>query len=410
MKINDYKRGLTADEYAKVLNDCIGKVEGLNDLDWDEIVTKYNLGIHRDVLRKAFQSPMGGYSVYKYLQEEQINNVEDDETIKLMNDKIEELKKERYKLQATKIEYNRMLREQSRSELFNEGIENAIYNLKPLNNNIAIIDNTNTNKDAILFISDCHYGRKCTIKGLHGEIISEYNTEIFKDRMWDLLSQVVESCKERQLKHLNVMGLGDFIDGLLRISQLNSLQLGVVDSVIEFSEFMSEWLNELSKYVLVDYYQVNGNHDEIRVLTGKKGDFPHENVEKLIIKFIELRLKDNDNIKIHKSETDFIYVNILGVNVLGYHGENKNLTNSLRYFRSFYKQPIDLLFGGHLHSQSLETEGIGQYGDAQCIRVNGICGIDDYSTKLQKASRAGANMFIFKEGKGKVSQDDFWLN
>ena len=66
MKINDYKRGLTSEEYAKVLNDCIGKVEGLNDLDWDEIVTKYNLGIHRDVLRKAFQSPMGGYSVYKY--------------------------------------------------------------------------------------------------------------------------------------------------------------------------------------------------------------------------------------------------------------------------------------------------------------------------------------------------------
>ena len=254
------------------------------------------------------------------------------------------------------------------------------------------------------------YASSHYIVGLNGEIISEYNTEIFKDRMWNLLSQVVESCKERQLKHLNVMGLGDFIDGLLRISQLNSLQLGVVDSVIEFSEFMSEWLNELSKYVLVDYYQVNGNHDEIRVLTGKKGDFPHENVEKLIIKFIELRLKNNNNIKIHKSETDFIYVNILGVNVLGYHGENKNLTNSLRYFRSFYKQPIDLLFGGHLHSQSLETEGIGQYGDAQCIRVNGICGIDDYSTKLQKASRAGANMFIFKEGKGKVSQEDFWLN
>ena len=385
MKINDYKRGLTTDEYAKVLNDCIGKVEGLNDLDWDEIVTKYNLGIHRDVLRKAFQSPMGGYSVYKYLQEEKINNVEDDETIKLMNDKIEELKKERYKLQATKIEYNRLLREQSRSELFNEGIENAINNLKPLNNNIAIIDNTNTEKDAILFISDSHYGRKSTIKGLNGEIISEYNTEIFKDRMWNLLSQVVESCKERQLKHLNVMGLGDFIDGLLRISQLNSLQVGVVDSVIEFSEFMSEWLNELSKYVLVDYYQVNGNHDYIRVLTGKKGDFPHENVEKLIIKFIELRLKNNNNIKIHKSETDFIYVNILGVNVLGYHGENKNLTNSLRYFRSFYKQPIDLLFGGHLHSQSIETEGIGQYGDAQCIRVNGICGIDDYARRVEEA-------------------------
>ena len=374
---------------------------GLNNSMCKDIINK-ELGCE-----KAESTYRGIAKVWNECSEYMIDKQSNSSETKL---ELIEVKKERKKIQTLNVELNRLLREQSRSELFNESIENAINNLKPLNNNITIIDDTNTDKDAILFISDCHYGRKCTIKGLNGETISEYNTEIFKDRMWNLLSQVVESCKERQLKHLNVMGLGDFIDGLLRISQLNSLQLGVVDSVIEFSEFMSEWLNELSKYVSVDYYQVHGNHDEVRILTGKKGDFPHENVEKLIIKFIELRLKDNNNIKIHKSETDFIYVNILGVNVLGYHGENKNLTNSLRYFRSFYKQPIDLLFGGHLHSQSIETEGIGQYGDAQCIRVNGICGIDDYSTKLQKASRAGANMFIFKEGKGKVSQDDFWLN
>ena len=100
MRINDYKRGLTADEYAKVLNDCIGKVEGLNDLDWDEIVTKYDLGIHRDVLRKAFQSPMGGYSVYKYLQEEQINNVE-----------LEELEAKRKEIEIMKIQYQDQKRE-----------------------------------------------------------------------------------------------------------------------------------------------------------------------------------------------------------------------------------------------------------------------------------------------------------
>ena len=108
MKINDYKRGLTSEEYAKVLNDCIGKVEGSNDLDWDEIVTKYNLGIHRDVLRKAFQSPMGGYSVYKYLQEEQINNVEKSNS---MLDEIREaigeldIKKQEVKNKTNKLKY-----------------------------------------------------------------------------------------------------------------------------------------------------------------------------------------------------------------------------------------------------------------------------------------------------------------
>ena len=118
MKISDYKRGLTTDEYAKVLNDCIGKVEGLNDLDWDEIVTKYNLGIHRDVLRKAFQSPMGGYSVYKYLQEEQINNKKDD-----IKDKIDELKYEQRKIRAEKSELNRILNKHSKFELFYDNLK-----------------------------------------------------------------------------------------------------------------------------------------------------------------------------------------------------------------------------------------------------------------------------------------------
>ena len=35
-------------------------------------------------------------------------------------------------------------------------------------------------------------------------------------------------------------------------------------------------------------YQTNGNHDEVRILTGKKGDFACENVGKIIIKIISL--------------------------------------------------------------------------------------------------------------------------
>ena len=186
--------------------------------------------------------------------------------------------------------------------------------------------------------------------------------------------------------------------------------MGVIDSSLEYGEFMSVWLNELSKIVNIDYYQTNGNHDEIRILTGKKGDFACENVGKIIIKIISLRLENNNKINIHNSNNDFAYINILGTNVLGYHGENKNLINSIRFFRSLYKKNIDILIGGHLHSQSLETESSGLLGDCQCIRTSGIGGIDDYSVKLQKSAKAGAGMFIFKEGKGKTSQEDFWLN
>ena len=98
------------------------------------------------------------------------------------------------------------------------------------------------------------------------------------------------------------MQLGDAIDGLLRISQIRSLQMGVVDSIIEYSEFLATWLNELSKYIRIDYYQCGGNHDEIRILTGKKGDFPHENASKLILEFIK-----NEIIKVVPNMCNDVY-------------------------------------------------------------------------------------------------------
>lgn len=63
--MDNYKRGLGDEEFKKGLDLLIRKVE-INDLDWQDIVDELNLGIHRDVLRKAFQAPYGGYAVYRY--------------------------------------------------------------------------------------------------------------------------------------------------------------------------------------------------------------------------------------------------------------------------------------------------------------------------------------------------------
>lgn len=95
--------------------------------------------------------------------------------------------------------------------------------------------------------------------------------------------------------------------------------------------------------------------------------------------------------------------------MFGYHGEDKNLPKTLKWFEDIYGVSIDYIFGGHLHSQSLETVGMGSYADKQAIRIPSICSIDDYSMSLHSSSRAGANIFIFEEGKGKKSTEDIWL-
>ena len=319
-----------------------------------------------------------------------------------------ELEKERKKKQTINVEFNKLLRESAREELFYESMERAIKE-RPLYKVAPPLKINHNNKDGILAMSDFHYGREVYIKGLNGEIINEYNNDIFKKRMNDLLSQTIDICLDRGIEHLHVMNLADCIDGILRVSQLRSLQTGVIDSVIEFCEFLAEWLNALSSYVTIDYYQCWGNHDEIRILTGKKGDFPHENVNKIIMKFLELSLSNNTNVVVHNEDLPFIYFDICGSKVFGYHGEDKNLPKTLKWFEDIYGVNIDYIFGGHLHSQSLQTVGMGSYADKQAIRIPSICSIDDYSMSLHSSSRAGANIFIFEEGKGKKSTEDIWL-
>lgn len=393
-------------EHAKRLVEY--KFKDRLDYDYVELYKAiFNIEISSTESRKRMS---GIRDLCSKLSELEIKNINDEDVLNQLEMKRIELEKERKKKQAVNIEYNKLVREQGKKELWWEFVDNSIRGLKPFDTpNTSIV--INNKKRGLLAISDMHYGRQNIIKGLDGEIISEYNTDIFKERMWDLYHKAINNCRINDIKHLYIFNLSDCIEGILRMSQLQSLQTGVVDSVIEFSEFMATWLNEFSKNnIVIDYYQCWGNHDELRLLTGAKGDFPNENVNKLIMKFLNIRLENNDNVIIHDDGIPFIYETICDVPVFGYHGEDKNLLESIKWFRNIYKKPIDIIFGGHLHSQSLSTEGIGRYGDSQCIRVSSICGIDEYSMSLRKAGRAGASMFIFEEGLGKTQQNDFWLN
>lgn len=348
----------------------------------------------------------------KKLKEEKIESITDEEILNELEMKRIEVLKERRKKQAINAEFNRLVRRQADTELYWEKFYNAVESLEPLKFPEPIeIDCCK--REYLLAISDLHYAKEIKVHGLKNDIINEYNIDVFEKRMWDLQNQVVDVIKEKNIKKLHIFTLGDCIDGILRMSQLMSLQEGVVDSVIQFSEFMGTWMNELTNRVpiLLEYDQCWGNHDQIRSLQPKRDTFIQDNVSKLIMKFLKLRVQGNKNIKINESKTPLIYKNILGVDIVGFHGEDKNLELATKFIRSFYNVDVDMVLCGHLHSQSLVTEGVGKkFGDVQCIRVPSICGVDDYSLTLKKSARAGAMLFTFEDGKGKIETRDFWLN
>ena len=370
----------------------------LNDptIEWQDIAdlrTEYTgEDEHRDTIRK------GAKLFYEYLEAGWIRNPLESSTVAPTEATVQmrELQKERYKIQTEKLELNRWLRENARDELIVEHICQAVEKLEPL----AIPDPIHTevsDREGILLFGDEHYGTEFEIRGLRNEILNSYSPEIFENRMWSLLEQTISIVRKEGFSRIHVFSMGDFEDGLLRVKQLMQLRYGVVEGTVRYADFISNWLNELSKYVEVEFQTTNGNHTELRMLGQPKGTFTKENMSLVVEAIITTRLANNPNFTFTKNPTGYIYADILGYKLLGIHGEVKSMEQAIKDFSQIYRVQLDFLIAGHKHHSRSETVGINQ----EVINVPSIIGVDDYSLSIHKTSNAGATFLVFEKDKGK---------
>lgn len=348
---------------------------------------------HRDTIRK------GAKLFYEYLEAGWVKNPAECSVVSpsKVAVQIRELQKERCKIQTEKLEFNRWLRENARDELIVEHICQAIEKLEPL----AIPNPIHTDlsdREGVLVFGDEHYGTEFEIHGLHNEIINSYSPDIFESRMWDLLEQTISITTKEGFSKIHVFSMGDFEDGLLRVKQLMQLRYGVVEGTVRYADFISNWLNELSKYVEVEFQTTSGNHTELRMLGQPKGTFTKENMSLVVDAMITTRLANNPNFTFVKNPTGYIFADILGYKLLGIHGEVKSMEQAIKDFSQMYRVQLDFLIAGHKHHSRSETVGINQ----EVINVPSIIGVDDYSLSIHKMSNAGATFLIFEKGKGKV--------
>ena len=309
--------------------------------------------------------------------------------------KLREINKERVKLQTEKLEYNRWLREEARDELILEKIINAIRE----NNSIIAPQPITVNhgcKSGVLAFGDEHYGVEFTIYGLHGEIINAYSPEIFEQRMWTLFYKTLEIVEKEGLDTLYVFSLGDFTDGILRCSQLMKLRYGVVEGTVRYANFITNWLNELTKYVKVKYQMVYGNHSELRMLGQPKGTFKEDNTGLFVREMISTRLENNPNFEMTINPTGLIFDAVEGFDTLGIHGEVRNMESAIKDFSNTYNTDIRILIGGHMHHYKAETVGVNR----DVVNVPSIIGIDTFSMSLNKTSNPGATLLVIEQDEG----------
>lgn len=320
-----------------------------------------------------------------------------------IGDSIFKLQNERKKIQAEKIEYNRLLRENSRDELLIEKIHDAIMNIPPLDfPDVSLDTNPSKEKEYLLTVSDCHYGIEFCLQGFNGEIINEYSPEIFQLRMSKLLGKVMDTIEKEHITKLTVFELGDAIQGMLRLnSQLMQLRYGVVDSTVRYALFFAQWINQLSKYVKVELHMVkDSNHNQLRLCNTPKNAFPDENMSTVITTIITERLKGNKNVEIKTNPTGMNYTVMCGYPILGIHGETKDLGSVIDEYKRVYKIPVSYVFRGHVHHK--QSEEVGR--DSEVYSVGSIIGTDSYGLRLGKTSNPTANMFVFQKGEGVICE------
>jgi hypothetical protein len=373
------------------------KDAGLIDSTWEELTPRLNaeLGIDETEWRgsSAFRK------AYRWMQRAYDNVFRQNGFIGVQGDELDvkkrEVEKATIKLRTEKLEYNKWLREEARDEMICEKICSEIK----ANNSLVVPDPIIVDKpsrSAVLAFGDEHYATEFTIYGLYGEILNSYSPEIFEQRMWELFYQTVEIIQKEDLTTLYVFALGDFTDGILRCSQLMKLRYGVIEGTVRYANFIAHWLNELTRYVKVKYQMVYGNHSELRMLGQPKGTFKEENTGMFVREMIRAYLENNPNFEMTINPTGLIFDNIEGLNVLGIHGEVKNMENAIKDFSNTYNTNIQILLGGHMHHYKAETVGINK----DVINVPSIIGIDDYSMSLNKTSNPGAVLFCIEENKG----------
>lgn len=325
----------------------------------------------------------------------------------------DEIKAERIKLQTVNLEANVNARADARNQLFEEKMLSAINRLEPINVKRAYTQNYPHKCEGVLCIADAHYGTEINLKSLFGEVVNTYSPEIFKARMNKLLADIC-SDKDRYFDYtkLTVFDMGDAIQGILRMSDLIKLKAGVIESTMEYAEFISQWLTVLSNELEmpIDYICLGGNHSELRMIGGKKGDFESENMGKLIREFIYLRLKDNPNITVAPySECGF--KNIQGLNILAYHGDDaKNDSEEISFWEQYNQIDIDILLEAHLHHKEEVSIGYAlNGGDKEVIHVPSLVGADPFSKKCRKLARAGAKFMVLEDGV-KTWEKIYYLN
>ena len=347
-----------------------------NSKDLAEILND-RLGTNYD--ESAFRKPI--QAVDKWLPD-LIPFIKDGAYEQIIRKKQELLYKQQVKTQDRLRELRGLLRVEARIENLKSYIIEAANSVKPLILPVQRPLHLGGNVIAAnLLISDWHIGSQTTIG------MGNFNLEEANRRVDNLYYQVVEYIEKFSITKLNVINLGDMIEGIINASVRVQNELDVIDSTIQAAELIATLLTRLSKHLIhISYYDTSDNHG--RVFPDYKQNIEKENFGRLITWWLRPALARNEvsNVQIHTETIEpgntlgafevSADPGVIGTSFAFAHGHLDKVTNVVEHFLNITHRLYDFIYLAHFHIEQIKKTT----GNTTVIVNGSLKGVDDYST------------------------------
>ena len=380
----------------EIIQQCLNKDK--NNLTYNQIGSQY--GFDGEAVRSMFRRWKKNNTKDMSTQiDNKLNNIED-----LLGDDrllLQKLREERKQLEKYKSDLGRT---SVLAEYIKEALDNLnIYKREPYKDVI----NTNQSRVGVIQLSDTHDG--IVVKPSHTNGYNTYNPQIMIDRMYKFLEEIVKYGQMYNINIIYVFGLADYIEhDSMRSNQLATVAYPIVEQMMHFEEFLYNWLVDLSRYFIVEFDGVGGNHD--RNNGDKNKEIKENNLSSLLLHMVRLRLGNNHNNIIYNYafNKQVIIKNILGYWFLGKHGheDQGSKIEQLKNNIIMDGKDINYFLYGHLHNFHVETGSRGK----KSIGNGSVMGSNDFTrNNLYCNTNASQNLLIVEEGKGIIGYHEIDL-
>lgn len=283
------------------------------------------------------------------------------------------MKIEKIKLQDERNAANKVYRDVARAESVKELI---LKNVAPYNpdNFLNVVQYEDSGHDVIVCLSDLHAGA-----GIDSAW-NKFNKDVLKARLESYVAQVFNIVARHAAEKIHVLLLGDLINGHIHVNTRVQNNENSIEQVMTAAELVSNFVATLYEVCQhIDVYSVSGNHS--RVFPSKEDQVAGDELEALIPFYMKARLQNLAGIDVKTEKLDPTFGGFKARNslVMYAHGDKDSPANVVEHLTLMVKQPIDMVFLGHRH-----TNGMTTVHGTKVIESGCVCGSDSYAIGLRK--------------------------